>query len=403
MKFLISRDRFLDALDRIHSSVEKKSTVPILGSLLFNVKGGEVSLFATDLEVGMRTSVQAIHRPGIVAEDGQIAIPAKTMLDIVRELPAGSEILLTRTQNEWVELKCEEYRFNLLGFPAHAYLPESSLPHFEEKPYFPARQRTLADMIDRTLCAISTDTAFFHLNGVCLEQVEGSRFRMTSTNMYRLSSVEGPLFARSPEIRKGMIIPKKGLLELRKLLHHQDEGRVEGRSDDALIGLSFERGYLYARLDTAGATTYLFIRLIEGEYVDYRRIIPQDLKHLAVLDRERFATDLRRVSLLASERGRRVKLKLSNDQLLLSCTNPEFGEATARMSIQYSGPEVEMGFNPRYLLEGLQTFTSDAKDVGSAMSQQTPVELLFNDPLKPAILREAGSQSHFYVIMPMRV
>ena len=180
-----------------------------------------------------------------------------------------------------------------------------------------------------------------------------------------------------PELKRGIIIPKKGLTELRKLLS-------EGKST---VGLAFERGYVFAKLDN----TYLFVRLIDGEYPDYRVVIPKSVDRLVKMDREAFNSALKRVSLLAHEKSRGVKLALQNSQLTISSSNPDMGEAREEIDVEYTGEPMDIGFNSKYILECL------------TVSEGAQLEFHLKDRLSPGILRSAGQQNHTYVIMPMRI
>src|SRR6185437_11104064 len=210
----------------------------------------------------------------------------KNFLDIVRELP-DKKIYLSRKDNNWVELVCGKSKFNIVSLAADEY---PSLPAFEEKNYFDARTEALIDMIERTQFAVSTDATRYHLNGVFFELLEANVMRMTATDGHRLSFVDHEVFMKMPELKRGIIIPKKGLTELRKLLDAQQ----------ATVGLAFERGYLFAKF----ADSYLFIRLIDGEYPDYRLVIPKGTDKVVKTDRNELNSALKRVSLLAHEKSR---------------------------------------------------------------------------------------------------
>lgn len=368
MNFSIDRSPLLEALQSILPVVEKKNTVQILGNILCSVKNQQLSLCATDLEVGIKVSL-----PVEELQEGKITLSAKHFLDIVKELPE-KKLTLTRKDNSWVELVCEKSRFNVVGLPADQY---PTLPRFEEKTYFEASTEALIDMIDRTEFAASTDATRYHINGVYLESLSNSLMRMTATDGHRLSFVDREVFLKSPELKQGVIIPKKGLAEFRKFL---------GQGETS-IGLSFERGYLFAK----AGESYIFIRLIDGEYPDYRPVIPKSVDQVVTLDRTAFSSGLKRVSLLANEKSRAVKHVLRDNTLEISSSNPDMGEAREEIDVEYSGEPLEIGFNSKYLLESLAVMKSEK------------LEFLLKDRLSPGILREAGQLHHTYVIMPMRL
>lgn len=358
----------MNALQKVQSVVEKRNTIQILGNILCSVKGKELSLCATDLEVGIKVTL-----PIEGGEDGKLTLSAKHFLDIVKELPE-KKLHITRKDNNWVEIVCGKSKFNIVSLSADEY---PSLPSFEEKQYLEARTEALTDMIDRTLFAVSTDATRYLLNGVFFEHLENNIMRMTATDGHRLSFVDHEVFMKMPELKRGIVIPKKGLSEFRKLL-------AESPSS---VGLAFERGYLFAKI----AETFLFVRLIDGEYPDYRVVIPKQVDRTVKMDHEEFNAALKRVSLLAHEKSRGVKLALQPGMLTISSSNPDMGEAREEMDVEYAGEAMEIGFNSRYLLDCLSVMKSEK------------MEFLLKDRLSPGILKESGSQNHTYVIMPMRI
>lgn len=368
MNFTIHRDPLLDALQKVQSVVEKRNTIQILGNILCVAKGQELSLCATDLEVGMKVTL-----PVEVHQEGKITLSAKHFLDIVKELP-DKPLKITRKDNNWVEIVCGKSKFNIVSLAADEY---PALPSFEDKTYYDSRIEALIDMIDRTQFAVSTDATRYHLNGVFFEPLENTIMRMTATDGHRLSFVDHEVFMKMPELKRGIIIPKKGLSELRKLVG-------EGGST---VGLAFERGYIFAQLNGS----YLFIRLIDGEYPDYRMVIPKSTEKTASMDREIFSSALKRVSLLAHEKSKGVKLSLQPGVMTISSSNPDMGEAREEMDIEYTGEAMDIGFNSKYLLECLAVMNSEK------------LEFHFKDRLSPGIIRGAGQQNHTYVIMPMRI
>jgi DNA polymerase-3 subunit beta len=368
MQFSISRDVLVNALHQAQSVVEKRNTVPILANILCSVSGSELSLAATDLEVGIKVTL-----PVEKSTDGKITISAKHFAEIVKELPTG-QIEVRKKDNNWVEIVSGKIRFNIVSSSADEY---PALPAFQDKHYYDARSEALRDMIDQTSFSVATDATRYHLNGVYLEQIENNVMRMTGTDGHRLSFVDSEIFSDMPELKRGIIIPRKGLLELKKVLD----------GANGTVGLSFERGNLFARFDN----TFLFVRLIDGEYPDYRQVIPKSTERLAVIPRDAFSSALKRVSLLAHEKSRGVKLSLAAGTLTVLSSNPDMGDARDEMDVDYSSEPVEIGYNAKYLLDCLSVMRSDE------------VEFHFKDRFSPGILRGRGQPNHTYVIMPMRI
>ena len=368
MKFNIHRDSLLEALLKVQSVVEKRNTVQILANILCSVKDNVLSLSATDLEVGIRISIPVEN-----STDGRVTLSAKNFFDIVKELP-NKPLTVSKKDNNWVELLCGKSKFTVVSLSADEY---PAFPVFEEKTYFAARAEALKQMIDSTSFAVSTDATRYHLNGVYLEHLENNVMRMTATDGHRLSFVDQELFLKMPELKRGIIIPKKGLSEFRKL--------IDGESDS--VSLSFERGYLFVQHNQ----TYLFIRLIEGEYPDYRQVIPKGADKTAKINRVEFHSALKRVSLLAHEKSRGVKFSFSGSTLTISSSNPDMGEAREELEVAYTSEPIEIGFNAKYVLDNLDVITGDE------------VEIQLKERLSPAIFSSAGQKNHTYVVMPMRI
>lgn len=371
MKFSIQREPLLNALQRISSVIEKKHTMEILGNILFEAKkengSDKITLSGTDLEVGIQISLDSQ-----IQEAGKMTLSMKHILDITKELP-NQPMHFTLKPNHWVEITCAKARFNVVGIAADGY---PSLPLFEEKNYNFANSDRLSEMIDKTEFAVSTDATRYHLNGVYLEVLQNSLIRMTATDGHRLSYIDYEVFTKPIDLKRGVVIPKKGLGEFHKLL--------QGTKN---IGIAFEKGYLYAKSESA----YLFIRLIEADYPDYRQVIPQNLDKKAKLKREDLLGALKRVSLMAHEKSKGVKLTIQDGMLVVSSSNPDMGEAKDEISLDYTGEPFEIGFNAKYMLDCLEVM------------QDPEIVFNFKDKTKPGLIQSAAQQNHCYVIMPMRI
>jgi len=234
----------------------------------------------------------------------------------------------------------------------------------------------LAEMIEKTLFAVSTDETRLSLGGVFIETIEKSHVRMVATDGHRLALVERE--EAGAEIRPGVILPRKGLVEARRLL--------EGSEGE----LSFSIGGNLARIERDGVE--LFMRLIEGEFPDYRQVIPKESKRHVRVNSQELLGALRRVAILSSERARGVKLRLENGLLEVATTNPDIGEAREEIEADYAGDEFAIGFNARYLL-----------DVLSLGGVAGTIEIGLTDEVSPGILRMQEDESYSYVVMPMRL
>lgn len=367
MKFSIQRDQLLAALQKISSVIEKKHTMEILGNILFEAKNNILTLSGTDLEVGIQINLDAQ-----IEVQGKLTLSMKHIFDITRELP-NQPIHFNLKPNHWVEILCSKARFNVVSISAEGY---PSLPLLEEKNYNYANSERLGEMIDKTEFAVSTDATRYHLNGVYLEVLENSLIRMTATDGHRLSYIDYELFTKPLELKRGVVIPKKGLTELHKML--------QGTKN---IGIAFEKGYLYAKAENS----FLFIRLIEADYPDYRQVIPQSLDKVAKLKREDLLGALKRVSLMAHEKSKGVKLNIQDGLLSIASSNPDMGEARDEINIDYHGESFEIGFNAKYMLACLEVM------------KDSEIEFNFKDKTKPGLLQATAHKNHCYVIMPMRI
>lgn len=369
MKFTVAKDTFLEALQKVQNVVEKKNTVQILSNVLLASDKEALSLTATDLEVGINVSI-----PVDKGVEGKVAVSAKNLLEIVKELP-NKPVTVSKKDNNWVEISCSKRTFNLVGLGADEFPP---LPSFDNKTYLSVNAASCREMIDRTLFSVSTDETRYHLNGVYFEAVENNLMRMVSTDGHRLAFIDKELFlSGSEQFKRGIIIPKKGLSELRRLLDAKDES----------FQMVLDKGNLLVK----HGRTLLFVRLIEGDYPDYEQVIPKKNDKRLTVDREEFLGSLRSVSLLANEKSKGVKLSLGENSIVITSSNPDLGDAKAELDAEYNHEPVEIGFNARYIIECLTILDAEK------------ITFDINDKLSPGLLRPAGRSDYTYIVMPMRI
>jgi DNA polymerase-3 subunit beta len=372
MKLNIPKGELQRGLSRIQSIVEKRSSMPILAHVLLEAtkKPGQLSLAATDLEVGIR-SVQDAD----VATAGSLTVSAKKLYEIVRELPE-EPITLVAAENSFLTLQCARAQFTLAGTTAEEY---PSLPDFEPGKLIRMQAAVLSTMIERTMYAASLDETRYNLNGVFLEvEPEKGKLRMIATDGHRLGCVERVLGADVQNLAGGIIVPRKGLAELKRLVDEDDADEVE---------LGFEGNSGLAR---KGNVT-LVMRLIEGEFPNYRQVLPKETTRRFVVAAEEFVRSLRRVALLSAERSRSVRLELGKNTLVLSSKNPDLGEAREELDVDYAGEPVAIAFNAGYLLDALAAMHSKEVEIG------------LQDELSPARLQPTDDADAFAVVMPMRL
>lgn len=356
------------ALQRVQGIVEKKTTMPILANTLIRSKGkDQISVSATDLEIGLTANYEAD-----VQETGAITLGAKALYDIVRSLPED-EVRLKQTANQWVEISCGKVKYRVVGMAADSF---PALPEFEEVPFFSIDPKTFREMIEKTLYAVSLDETRYNLTGVFCEPVaNGPGLRMVATDGHRLSLIERET-SQAPSMKEGVIIPRKGLVELRKLL-----------DDDAESQLGFIENS--AVFESAGIT--LTMRLVDGRFPDYQQVIPSASSRAVQVDRQKLNNALKRTSLLSPDKAQGVRLDLSEKVLALSATNPDLGEAREEIEVDYEGDPLRIGFNFRYLM-----------DVLTALNEET-VQLELTDELSPGVVTGSEGKGYKAVIMPMRI
>jgi len=371
MQFSIAKEELLRGLSRVQSVIEKKSTLPILSNVLLEAKGDTVAMVATDLEVGIRSRCEAA-----IEDEGSITVSAKKFFEICKELESDN-IDFKVLPNDWVEISSGAFSSRLVGLAADDY---PSLPDTETAAKFSINGAVIGEMIDQTQFAISTNETRYYLNGVYLvsAEKEGRKvLRMVATDGHRLSMCEKDLPEGMKAEVEGIIIPKKGVTEIRRMV-----GESEG---DVHFGFK-ERTIIVSRSDAE-----LIIRLIDGDYPDYDQVIPKNSDKFATCRQDKMAHAMRRVAVMATELNKGVKLKLDRGSLEISCNNPNLGTAEEKLEAVYDGAGLEIGFNARYILDVLNVVNSE------------DVVLEFSDPLSPCVLRSPGDVGFLAVIMPMRL
>ncbi len=375
MELKIGAQELARALARSQGIVEKKSTMPILSHVLLEAgKDNVLHVSATDLDL----SVSSEH-PCEVAKEGALAVPAKNLFEIVRSLPE-QQVTLKKAGNNYLELRSGPSEFRLVGLPAEDF---PALPKFEKVTFVEVVPAELLEQIDRTSFAASTDETRYNLNGVLFEP-QGPVLRLVATDGHRLALSEKPL-AGDYALKRGVILPRKGLQELKKLL---GEGAEPGQEKtDTRLGFA-ENSAVYRRPGVV-----LAMRLIEGLFPDYKQVIPKQGEKIVKVGRLRLLETLRRVSLLASDKSHAVKLELSAGLLKVLSQNPDLGDAKEEVPVEYAGEPLKIGFNARYITDVAAVLKSD------------DVQLELADDLSPGVLRGAGPEDAGYtaVVMPMRI
>jgi DNA polymerase III subunit beta len=363
MKFSVTKEKLLEGLQQVQNVVSTRTTLPILSNVLLQADGSEVHLTTTDLDVGVRGSCEAQ-----VDKEGATTLPARRLFNIVRELPS-SEIQFDVDGKNAASIRSGQSFFKILGLPEEEFPP---LPKFQDAKVVTIRQKDLRDGLRKTSYAISTDETRYVLNGI-LFSFKDNKLTLVATDGRRLAMVEIELeFPRSHEA--DIIIPTKAVTELQRLL-----------TDDGDAKVSMGNGQIAFDLNK----TLLVSKLIEGNYPNYRQVIPAEAKERVKLERETFLNSLRRVSLLASDKSNSIKLNFSKNNIDITANTPEVGEAKESLPVQYKGRDFSIAFNPEFLMAPLRALTEDE------------VFLDLIDEMSPGVLK---IQTPFlYVLMPMRI
>jgi DNA polymerase III subunit beta len=363
MKFSATKEKLLEGLQQVQNVVSTRTTLPILSNVLLQAKEGAVHLTTTDLDVGVRGSFEAN-----VDKVGATTLPARRLFTIIRELPS-SEIAIEVDGKNAASIRSGQSFFKILGLPEEEFPP---LPKFENAKVVTMRQKDLHDGLRKTAYAISTDETRYVLNGVLFSFKE-NRLTLVATDGRRLAMLDIELeFPRSHEA--DIIVPTKAVTELQRLL-----------KDDGEVKISVGSGQIAFDLNN----TLLVSKLIEGNYPNYKQVIPSEAKERVTLERETFLNSLRRVSLLASDKSNSIKLNFSKNNIEITANTPEVGEARESLPVAYKGRDFSIAFNPEFLMAPLRNLTED--------------EVFFDliDEMSPGVLK---IQTPFlYVLMPMRV
>lgn len=368
MKLVVERAALLKALGHVQSVVERRNTIPILSNVLLSAEGQTAKLMATDLDLQIVEDV-----PATVEMAGATTVSAHTLFDIVRKLPDGAQVTLEAASGK-VSVTAGRARFSLQTLPREDFpvIGETDLPIS-----FALPADTLVMLIDKTRFAISTEETRYYLNGIFFHApANAGTLRAVATDGHRLARVEIPL----PEGAAGMpdiIIPRKCVAEVRKLL---DERGGE-------VGISLSQSKIRFAIGQAVLTS----KLIDGTFPDYSRVIPTANDKLLKIDPATLAEGVDRVTAIASEKTRAVKLSLDRDRVTLSVTSPENGTASEDVPADYSAAGFDVGFNSRYLMDIL------------AQVEGELVEVHMADAAAPTLIRESEGSEALYVLMPMRV
>ncbi|BFM13819.1 DNA polymerase III subunit beta [Maricurvus nonylphenolicus] len=366
MQFTVSREALLKPLQLVAGVVERRQTLPVLSNILVKLSDTQLSLTGTDLEVEIVARV-TLEQPG---EGGELTVPARKLVDICRSLPDDAELNFIE-ENQRVILKSGRSRFTL------STLPAADFPNVEQGPgdlQFACEQHDIKRLIDRTSFAMAQQDVRYYLNGMLWEVQEG-QLRSVATDGHRLALCTRAINVSTPETIQA-ILPRKGVVELSRLLDGDGEVNV-------VLGAS------HIRMSTE---TYTFTsKLVDGKFPDYERVLPRGGNKQVFGSRNELRQAFGRTAILSNEKYRGVRLLLTDGLLTIVANNPEQEEAEEQVVVDYSGDQLEIGFNVSYL-----------QDVCGVLSSEN-VKMTLSDSNSSALLEEPEEGDSVYVVMPMRL
>ena len=363
MKFQIDRDAFLEALQQVQHVVSTRTTLPILSNVLIEAQGDELQLTTTDLDVGVSGCAKAN-----VEQEGSTTLPVRRLVNIIRELPSNDVSVEVDSDNV-ASIRSGPSFFKIIGLDRAEFPPP---PDFGEAREFTLSQKALKQSLRKTGYAISTDETRYVVNGIFCSFKNGS-LTMVATDGRRLAMVETEVeFPQANEI--DIIVPTKAVNELQRLLG--DEGDVKMSVTESQLSFELNRNVLFSKL-------------IEGNYPNFKQVIPGEATERVTLEREVLLSAVHRVGLLASDKSNSVKLMFEKDQLHITANSPEIGEAKESLAVNYKGKDIAIAFNPDFLMAPLRNLDED--------------EIYFDliDDMSPGVLKI--DEPFIYVLMPMRV
>jgi DNA polymerase-3 subunit beta len=373
MKFKINRDHFANGLAQVLNVVGSKSTMPILSNVLIEAEKDQISLTTTNLDLGIRCKIKAE-----VKETGSVTLPVKRLASIVRELP-NIDVTFDGSPNHQVKLSSGGSNFRIMGIGREDFPP---LPEFGEEKAYTLQQDELNSMLKNVSYAQSTDETRYILNGVYFNFRDG-KISLVATDGRRLAVVSKEMDVPA-ESAGAIILPAKTVSELSRLLDKGEKVKINFSDRRCAFQIATDK-------DTSGLidNVYLYSKVVEGNYPNYLQVIPKETHQRIKLERELLLECVHRAALVCSEKANSVRIKLSSNLLEITAQSPDFGEAHESMAISYSGPELQVAFNPAFIMDPLRALTKD--------------EVFFEvkDDVSPGVFKTLDS--FICVIMPVRL
>ena len=373
MKFKINRDHFSVGLQQVLNVVGSRATMPILSNVLIEASDGFISLSTTNLDMGIRCRIKAD-----IKDPGAVTLPVRRLATIVRELP-NIDVSLESSPSHQTKIASGSSTFRIMGIGQEEFPP---LPAFTDERSFVMRQEDLSRMLKSVSYAQSSDETRYILNGVYFS-FQDDRLNLVATDGRRLALI-GKELEFPPEHAGNIIIPAKTVTELLRLL---DKGKD--------VKVAFSERQVAFEIGTEGEgegladNIYLVSKIVEGSYPNYQQVVPKETHQRIKIDRELLLQCVHRVALVTSDKSNTVKVKAADNHLEISASSPDFGEAHESLAVEYNGPEIQVAFNPQFMMDPLKALPHDE------------VYLEIKDELSPGVFKTLDS--FICVIMPLRL
>ena len=374
MKFKINQDHFSNGLQQVLNVVASRSTMPILSNVLIEAEEGHISLTTTNLDLGIRCRIKAD-----VSDTGSITLPVRKLATIVKELPVNEVFLETSDKNQ-AKITSGGSLFKIMGIGSEEFPP---LPTFENRKVFELSQDEIVNMLKSVSYAQSTDENRYILNGVYFNFAD-EKLTLVATDGRRLG-LTGLELEVSEENAGSLILPAKTVAELERLMGKGEKVNIAFNDRQAAFEIGLDESSDSGLVDHL----YLVSKIVEGNYPNYRQVIPKETEHRVKIERELMLECVHRAALVTSDKSNSVKIKVSKNLLEISGQSTEYGESHESMAIAYDGPEVQVAFNPQFLMEPLKALTKDE------------VFFEFKDELNPGLFKTLDN--FICVIMPLRL
>jgi DNA polymerase-3 subunit beta len=372
MEFFISRETILEGIQKTLGIVEKRTTLPILSNVLIRTGAGQIRIVATNRELGLIADYQAD-----VIQPGEITLSARKLYEMIREVQ-GEVVHVKMNDVNWVSITCGKVGYKIPGIGVDDF---PNITDDDGTQFYKLKADILREMIAKSFFAMSLEEMRIYLNGALLEtEKEGDRYsiKMVTTDGHRLALVSMDTGVNDfLNLEKGIIIPRKGIAEIRKLIEDCD-GDIE---------MGVRKGMCIIKRDGV----LLKVSLIDSEYPDYRKVLPKEKGTAIEFDKEQMLRSLKRMNVIASEKYYGVKIRIAGDKMLLNSTNPDVGEANDEVDISPSDKNMEIGYNVNYLIDAIEVI------------DEKKVLFEIRDGLKPASIRPCEANDYMCIIMPMKI